>query len=59
MISYMCKRINGQIKLKRWIKVRTSDKRKRIDAEMKNLRKTWWHFKTRWERKDESTFETE
>jgi hypothetical protein len=51
MIVYGAKRSpirNGMI-LKRWLKFRTSDRRKRLDLEMKRLRKKWWHFKTRWE----------
>jgi hypothetical protein len=42
-------RINGNLLLKRFRKMRRSDKRKRIDQEIRKLRKMWWHFKTRWE----------
>jgi hypothetical protein len=42
-------RINGNLLLKRFHKMRGSDKRKRIDQEIRKLRKMWWHFKTRWE----------
>ena len=42
-------RISGNLLLKRFRKMRGSDKRKRIDQEISKLRKMWWHFKTRWE----------
>lgn len=45
----MCKRINGNLTMKRWIKFRVSDERKRFDLKYKKLRKKWWHYKTRWE----------
>ena len=41
-------RISGKLLLKRFHKMRGSDKRKRIDQEISKLRKMWWHFKTRW-----------
>ena len=49
MITFGHKRISGRLLLKRWYRMRSSDKRKRIDQEIKKLRKMWWHFKTRWE----------
>lgn len=49
MIVYKPKRIMGRLLLKRFVKIRDSDKLKRIDLEMRRLRKMWWHFKTRWE----------
>jgi hypothetical protein len=49
MILFRPYRINGKLLLKRFRKVRGSDKRKRIDQEISKLRKMWWHFKTRWE----------
>jgi hypothetical protein len=49
VIVYGAKRIAGRLLLKRWYRMRSSDKRKRIDQEIKKLRKMWWHFKTRWE----------
>ena len=52
----MCKRVNGDIKFKRWVKCRTSDARKRFDVEYKRLRKKWWHFKTRWEPIKDETY---
>jgi hypothetical protein len=42
-------RISGKLLLKRFRKMRRSDKRKRIYQDMRRLRKKWWHFKTRWE----------
>lgn len=49
MIVYNAKRVSGKLLLRRWFKKRSSDKSKRVYAEMKKLRKKWWHFKTRWE----------
>lgn len=49
MIVYKPKRIMGCLLLKRFVKMRNSDKRKRIDQKISKLRKMWWHFKTRWE----------
>ena len=34
---------------KRVVKMRTSDKNKRVYDRMNKTRKQWWHFKTRWE----------
>jgi hypothetical protein len=48
MILYGHKRVNGKLTLKRFIKMRGSDKRKRLEQEWHKLRKMWWHFKTRW-----------
>lgn len=33
---------------KRVVKIRESDKNKRIHDKISKLRKQWWHFKTRW-----------
>lgn len=49
MIVYGAKRVGGKLLLKRWFKMRSSGKRKRIDQEISKLRKMWWHFKTRWD----------
>jgi hypothetical protein len=35
--------------MKRDIRMRSSDKNKRVYAKMNKLRKMWWHFKTRWD----------
>ena len=52
MISYMCKKVNGKLTFKRWYRVRSTEKRTRLEIEMKRLRKKWWHFRTRWEIKN-------
>ena len=52
MIVYGAKRVGGKLLLRRWFKKRTSDKHKRLDQDMKRLRKKWWHFKTRWTEKN-------
>ena len=54
MIVYGAKRspIRNRMILKRWFKIRHSDKRKRLEFEMKKLRKRWWHFRTRWTEKN-------
>lgn len=53
MISYRMKMQNGHIM---WdahpVKCRQSDKKKRVYAKIGNYRKTWWHFKTRWDPSD-------
>jgi hypothetical protein len=38
----------GSAELKRYIKMRSSNKNKRIYAKINKLRKSWWHFRTRW-----------
>ena len=45
MISYMCKRVNGILTFKRWVKTRTSNKSNRFHIKFKRWRKKWWHFK--------------
>jgi hypothetical protein len=52
---YRSPTIFGRIILKRWVKCRGSDKNKRVYAEMKKIRKKWWHFKTRWDPKNSDT----
>ena len=49
MIVFGAKRVGGKLLLKRMFRLRTSDKRKRIDQEISKLRKMWWHFRTRWD----------
>jgi len=49
MIVYGAKRVGGKLLLRRWFRLRSSDKHARLDLEMKRLRKKWWHFKTRWD----------
>jgi hypothetical protein len=49
MIAYGAKRVGGKLLLRRWFKIRSSDRNKRVYAEIERLRKKWWHFKTRWE----------
>jgi hypothetical protein len=49
MIVYGAKRVGGKLLLRRWFKIRGSDKNKRVYAKMEKIRKKWWHFKTRWE----------
>jgi hypothetical protein len=34
---------------KRLTKKRMSDKNKRVYSKIRTYRKTWWHFKTRWD----------
>ena len=34
---------------KRVVKMRESDKNKRVYDKIYKMRKQWWHFKTRWE----------
>ena len=48
MIVFGHKRVGGKLILKRFVKMRDSDERKRITQEIRKLRKVWWHFKTRW-----------
>jgi hypothetical protein len=44
--------VNGLFRLKkRYVKMRVSDKNKRIDDRISKLRKQWWHFRTRWTEK--------
>jgi hypothetical protein len=47
VIVYKVKRLFGF--MKRDIKMRSSDKNKRVYAKINKLRKMWWHFKARWE----------
>jgi len=49
MITYGAKRVGGKLLLRRWFRMRSSDKNKRVYAEIEKLRKTWWHFRTRWD----------
>lgn len=49
MITYGAKRVNGKLLLRRWFRIRSSNKNKKVYAEMEKLRKKWWHFKTRWD----------
>jgi hypothetical protein len=49
MIVYGAKRVGNKLLLRRWFKMRGSDKRKRFDNEMTKFRKMWWHFRTRWD----------
>lgn len=46
MIVYKVKRLFGF--MKRDIRMRSSDKNKRVYDKITKLRKTWWHFRTRW-----------
>jgi len=50
MILYRSPTIFGRLILKRWNKVRGSNKNARRD--FKKYRKLWWHFKTRWDTND-------
>lgn len=45
----------GKLVMKRWFRVRGSDKNKRVHDRLSKYRKTWWHFKTRWDPKDDNT----
>jgi hypothetical protein len=47
MIVYKVKRLFGF--MKRDIRMRSSDKNKRVYDKMSKLRKMWWHFKNRWD----------
>ena len=49
MITYGAKRVGGKLLLRRWFRMRSSDKNKRVYAKIKKLRKKWWHFRTRWD----------
>ena len=44
MIVYMCKRTNGNLTMKRWVKMRTSDKNKRWHDNFHKRRGQhyWW-----------------
>jgi hypothetical protein len=46
MIAYKFKGLFNP--MKRILKIRTSDKNKRVYDKINKLRKTWWHFKARW-----------
>lgn len=46
---FKAKRISGKLLLKRFVRLRGSDKHKRVDQELRKLRKVWWHFKSRWD----------
>lgn len=46
MIAYKFKGLFNP--MKRAIKIRSSDKNKKIYDKINKLRKTWWHFKIRW-----------
>ena len=48
MIVYKAKNINGNLAFKKWYKMRSSNKLKRLDLHMQKIRKKWWHFRTRW-----------
>jgi hypothetical protein len=48
VIVYGAKRVGGKLLLRRWFNKRISDRNKRLDLDMKKLRKKWWHFRTRW-----------
>ena len=50
MLTFGAKRVGGKLLLRRWFRLRSSDKRKRIYAKIEKYRKTWWHFKTRWDK---------
>ena len=39
MITYGAKRVGGKLLLRRWFKMRSSDKNKRVYAEIEKLRK--------------------
>lgn len=52
MITYGAKRVGEKLLLRRWFRLRRPDTNKRVYAEMKKLRKKWWHFKTRWDPSD-------
>ena len=47
MILYRVKSLFGVHK--RHVKIRESDKNKRVYDKISKLRKQWWHFKTRWD----------
>lgn len=49
MILYKAKTNIGRLILKRYIRVRGSDKDIRIHNKLYSYRKTWWHFRTRWD----------
>ena len=49
MISYGAKKVGGKLLLRRWFRMRSSDKNKRVYAEIEKLRKKWWHFRIRWD----------
>lgn len=42
---------------KRVTKRRVSDRNKRVYSRIRNYRKTWWHFKTRWDPNPEEILE--
>ena len=53
MIVYGVKRGPfGAIWLRRWFTKISSDKNKRTHKKIKKYRKTWWHFRTRWDPSD-------
>jgi len=47
MIVYKVKGLFGF--MKRDVRMRASDKNKRVYDKMSKLRKMWWHFKNRWD----------
>ena len=36
--------------MKRYVKMRSSDKNKRLYDKISKYKKQWWHFKTRWDK---------
>jgi len=46
MIAYKYKGLFNP--MKRVIRIRTSDKNKRIYDKIDKLRKSWWHYRIRW-----------
>jgi len=49
MIVFGAKRVGGKLLLRRWFKMRSSDKNKRVHDRIRKYKKTWWHFRTRWD----------
>jgi hypothetical protein len=50
MIVYGVKKVGDKLMFNgRDVRLRTSDKRKRIYERLSKYRKKWWHFKTRWD----------
>lgn len=57
MMLFRSPTISGRLILKRWVKCRGSDKNKRVHDRLSKYRKVWWHFKTRWDPKQEEITE--
>jgi hypothetical protein len=52
MILYKAKSIMGRLILKRFLQIRGSNKGKKVHDKLRNYRKLWWHFKTKWDPDD-------